>query len=109
MAPDPSIPTLRSGHAVVSVAMMTELIRLLRECHAAVYDALGRPGFLNNSIQNGFAVLRFILGDHFRQTQDPELSLSLSVHPNLFLFILGMFHCRHDCRIRFVCVTRLCR
>jgi hypothetical protein len=61
------------GCAVVSVAMMSELFRLLRERHPAVYDSLGRPGFLNNSIQNGFAVLRFILGGHFRRTQDAEL------------------------------------
>jgi hypothetical protein len=61
------------GCAVVSVVMMTELFRLLRERHPAVYDSLGRPGFLNNSIQNGFSVLRFILGGYFRQTQDAEL------------------------------------
>jgi hypothetical protein len=61
------------GCAVVSIAMMTELFRLLRERHPAIYDSLGRPGFLNSSIQNGFAVLRFILGGHFRQTQDADL------------------------------------
>ncbi len=59
---------------IVGFATSRELYRLLRERHPAIYDSLGRPTlFWNNSIQNGFAVLRFILGGHFKQTNDLEL------------------------------------
>jgi hypothetical protein len=60
--------------AAVSFATMAHLHRLLRERHPAIYDALGRPTlFWNNSIQNGFAMLRFILGGQFREIHDPEV------------------------------------
>ncbi len=60
--------------ALVSYAMMTQLYRILRERHPAVYDSLGQPTlFWNNSMKNGFAVLAFILGGRFRETHDPEV------------------------------------
>jgi len=60
--------------AVVSYATMAELHRMLRDRHPAVYESLGRPTlFWNNSMKNSFAVLRFILGGHFRETGDPAV------------------------------------
>jgi hypothetical protein len=60
--------------AVVSYATTSQLLRLLRERHPAVYDSLGRPTlFWNNSMKNSFAVLAFILGGRFRETHDSEV------------------------------------
>jgi hypothetical protein len=59
---------------IVSYAMTAQLYRILRERHPAVYDSLGQPTlFWNNSMKNGFAVLGFILGGRFKETQDPEV------------------------------------
>jgi hypothetical protein len=50
------------------------MYRILRTRHPEIYDSLGRPTlFLNNSIQNSFAVQKFIFLGRFRQIDDPEL------------------------------------
>jgi hypothetical protein len=59
---------------IVSYLMMAQLHRVLRERHPAVYDSLGQPTlFWNNSPKNSFAVLRFIFGGRFRETDDVEV------------------------------------
>ena len=58
---------------VVGLALTARLHRLLRTRQPDVYDSLGRPTlFLNNTIRNGWAFQRFLLGGHFQEIDDPE-------------------------------------
>ena len=66
--------------------LMARLHRILRTRHSETYDRLGRPTlFLNNSIRNGAATIRFLLGGHFRQLRDPEL-LKLAGFMQVFFY-----------------------
>jgi hypothetical protein len=54
--------------------LTARLYSLLRKRHPDLYKSLGSPSlFLNNSIQNGLAVQRFVLLGRFRQIDDPQL------------------------------------
>jgi hypothetical protein len=77
--------------AAVSYAMMTQLYRMLRERHPAIYDSLGQPGsFWNSSMKSGFAVLAFILGGHFRATHDTEV-IRLCRFIRVFSYVYWVF------------------
>lgn len=72
--------------ALVWLVLMSRLYRILRTRHPETYEQLGRPTlFLNNSPQNGIATVRFLLGGHFRQLNDPEL-LRLGVFMQVFFY-----------------------
>ena len=50
------------------------LLRRLQHDHPQVWQELGRPTlFLNNSVSNGFAVLRFVQQREYMELKDPEL------------------------------------
>jgi len=53
---------------------VARLERLLRTRQPEVYHSLGRPALiLNNTVKNGWAFLRFLLGGHFQEIDDPEI------------------------------------
>ena len=76
---------------LVWFVLISRLHRILRTRHSETYDRLGRPTlFLNNSVQNGIATIRFLLGGHFRQLNDPEL-LRLGAFMQVFFFVYVVF------------------
>jgi hypothetical protein len=76
---------------VIGFTLTSRFHRLLRERHPEVYDSLGRPTlFLNNSVQNGWASLRFILGGHFQTLGDPEV-VRLCRLIRIFFFCYTLF------------------
>jgi hypothetical protein len=59
---------------IVSFTTVGALHGILRDRFPAIYESLGRPTqFANNSPQNSFAVLRFVLGGRFKETHDSEV------------------------------------
>lgn len=54
---------------------MNRLLKMLREKHSLVWTNLGSPTlFLNNSIKNGWATLRFIYKKEYTRLADPMIS-----------------------------------
>jgi hypothetical protein len=58
---------------IAYLATCLRLFSYLKENHEAVWDRLGRPSFLNNSIQNNILFLRFMAGRKWRDMNDPAL------------------------------------
>ena len=70
--------------------LMNRLFKILRTRHPDTYNSIGRPTlFPNNSIQNGFLAIRFLLGKRYRQIQDPELH-SLCNFLNVFFWLYSL-------------------
>ena len=60
--------------ALVLMALMARLHRILRVSHPETYERLGRtPLFLKGSARREVATTLFLLGGHFRQFNDPKL------------------------------------
>jgi hypothetical protein len=56
---------------IVGVAINTRL----RRVHSDTWEALGRPGFWNNSGGNGFRSVKFfLLSDGYKRLSDPTLN-----------------------------------
>jgi hypothetical protein len=75
---------------VIGITLTSRFHRLLRERHPDVYDSLGRPSFRNNSAENGWASLRFILAGHFETLDDPEV-VRLCRVIRIFFFCYSVF------------------
>jgi hypothetical protein len=76
--------------AVVGAYLNAKFLRHLRESHMEVWRSLGSPSFWNQSIQNGFAVLRFLLKKEFRSLEDPEfIRLCEQFRVFIILYISG--------------------
>ncbi len=56
---------------VTGWVLLARLYRILRTRHPETYEKLGRPVLFSR--KNGLAGMRFILGGHFRELDDPEL------------------------------------
>ena len=53
----------------------TGLLRLLRTRHEQTWFALGRPSlFCQNTVSNGFAILRFLWRKDYLELDDPQLT-----------------------------------
>ena len=71
---------------VVWFILVARLNWLLRRRQPEVFDSLGRPTLiLNNSVENGWAFLRFLLGGYFRKIDNPEI-VSLCRFMRVFFF-----------------------
>ncbi|MEO8352247.1 MAG: hypothetical protein ABI680_10995 [Chthoniobacteraceae bacterium] len=71
--------------------LMTRFFRILRIRHPKIYDQLGRPTLIkNNTIQNGIAWSRFLLGGRFRKLDDPGLTRLGSIMQVFFYVYLVM-------------------
>ncbi len=77
---------------IVWFVLMARLHRVLRTRHSEEYEKLGRPTlFLNNTIQNGLATIRFLLGGRFRQLRDPALLRLGAIMQVMFYFYAVIF------------------
>jgi hypothetical protein len=74
----PILPVLFVGlflSAVVGLILQYRFLVRLRTQHAEAWESLGRPTlFLNNSIVNGFAVLRFLWRKDYQALNDPQFA-----------------------------------
>jgi hypothetical protein len=83
----------------IGFVLQHRFLSRLRTRHAQTWEALGRPTlFLNNSIGNSLAVLRFLwrreyqsLGDHRSVRLASFLRGYLAIHFLLFLFAVVAF------------------
>jgi hypothetical protein len=72
---------------VVWFVLVARLHWLLRRRQPEVFDSLGRPTLiLNNTVGNGWAFLRFLLGGHFRKIDDPAI-VRLCRFMRVFFFV----------------------
>ena len=59
---------------VVWFLLLARLHWLMRRRQPEVFDSLGRPTLIfNNTVENGWAFMRFLLGGHFRKIDSPEI------------------------------------
>ena|SRR5258706_6573507 len=85
--------------AVVGFVIQHAFLTRLRTHHTPIWEALGRPTlFLNNSITNSIAVLRFLwrreyqtLGDHRSVRLARFLRSYLALYVILFTLTIGVF------------------
>jgi hypothetical protein len=68
------------------------LMYYMRDNHPSVWDALGQPSFLNNSIANGYRGFRyFILRSDYQSLNDPFLNKLVIVMKSLFAIFFLLF------------------
>ena len=61
--------------AIVGLAVSQAFLREMRSRHPTVWDELGEPSlWMNNSIQNSLAVLRFLWRKDYEALGDPEFA-----------------------------------
>ena len=60
--------------AIFGVYLNYRLLRLLKEKHTDIWDELGRPDFLRNSIKNNLKVLKFLQTRQYAKLNNPKLS-----------------------------------
>jgi len=61
--------------AIIGFALTSAFLKVLRERHPAVWESLGEPSlFLNNSIANSLAVLRFLWRKDYEALNDPDFA-----------------------------------
>jgi len=60
--------------AVIGFGIHRDFRRQLRERHPDVWHSLGSPSFWNNSMANGFAVMRFLWKKEYEAVGDPEFT-----------------------------------
>ena len=74
------------------LVMCVRLFTILRTRHPQIYESLGKPSlFMNNSVQNNIATLRFLLGRHFAGLNDIPLKKLCSFMRILFFVNLALF------------------
>ena len=63
-----------AGLAGVGAVLSSWFRRLLRRDHPTVFESLGSPSWLNNSIRNGFLTRHFLVTRGDRGLGDPRLT-----------------------------------
>ncbi len=79
--------------AVIGFPIHREFQRQLRECHPDVWRSLGSPSFWNNSMANGFAVMRFLWKKEYEAVGDPEFTRAAAASRTFRIVYLVVFIC----------------
>jgi Trk-type K+ transport system membrane component len=78
--------------AGVGFPLHADFLRELRSRHPAVWESLGRPTlFMNNSIANGLAVMRFLWRKEYEALNDRDFAQKARVLRTLSIAYLFLF------------------
>jgi hypothetical protein len=80
---------------VVQMYLQSRVLRILRERHPEVFEAMGRPSlFLNNSIENTWRLTRFVWSSKGEGAQlDPEIASCARILRWTFVAYVLVFAC----------------
>jgi hypothetical protein len=79
--------------ALVGIPFVREFNHQLRQRHPEVWESLGRPSFWNNSMQNGFAMMRFLWKKEYEAVGDPEFTRVAAAVRTYNIVYLSVFAC----------------